>query len=227
LQDYSFIAVDHRGHGRGIRSSEVFELEDAADDAAALVKELGIGPVVAVGYSMGGPISLLMARRHRSLVCGLVLEATAMEWRETRMDRVGWHFLRLTGWIFRSSVYPRLTRRLVHRAVAANPALAPYEQWLHAEIHRGDPTAIVQAGRALGRYDARLFAPELKVPAAVVVTTKDHLVRPGKQQALAGALGAEIIELRGDHSVFWDRGPQFASATRTAVNAVVRQLATS
>ncbi len=34
---YSVIAVDHRGHGRGIRSEEPFSLEDCADDAAAVV----------------------------------------------------------------------------------------------------------------------------------------------------------------------------------------------
>jgi pimeloyl-ACP methyl ester carboxylesterase len=39
-EQYSFVAVDHRGHGRGIRAP--FTLEDAADDAAALVRQLGV-----------------------------------------------------------------------------------------------------------------------------------------------------------------------------------------
>ena len=82
---YSFVAVDHRGHGRGIRNArEPFRLEDAADDAAALVEALGLGPVILVGYSMGGPISMLFWRRHPELVAGMVLEATALEWRESR-----------------------------------------------------------------------------------------------------------------------------------------------
>ncbi|MEZ5215284.1 MAG: alpha/beta fold hydrolase [Ilumatobacteraceae bacterium] len=54
---YSFVAPDHRGHGRGMRAR--FTLEDVADDAAALVRSLGVGPVVTVGFSMGGPISML------------------------------------------------------------------------------------------------------------------------------------------------------------------------
>ena len=65
---YSFVGIDHRGHGRGLRSPTPFRLEDAADDAAAVIRELGVAPVVAVGYSMGGPISLHLARRHRELV---------------------------------------------------------------------------------------------------------------------------------------------------------------
>ena len=38
---YSFIGIDHRGHGRGLRSPDPFTLEDAADDAAAVVRALG------------------------------------------------------------------------------------------------------------------------------------------------------------------------------------------
>jgi pimeloyl-ACP methyl ester carboxylesterase len=68
---YGVVAIDHRGHGHGIRSDEPFTLEDCADDAAALVEALGLGPVIAVGYSMGGPIAQLLWRRHRELVAGL------------------------------------------------------------------------------------------------------------------------------------------------------------
>ena len=31
----TFVGIDHRGHGRGLRSPDAFTLEDAADDAAA------------------------------------------------------------------------------------------------------------------------------------------------------------------------------------------------
>src|SRR5438045_2544202 len=52
---YRVLAIDHRGHGRGIRSPRRFTLEDCADDAAALCEQLGVPRVVPVGYSMGGP----------------------------------------------------------------------------------------------------------------------------------------------------------------------------
>src|SRR5512146_567948 len=57
---YRVIALDHRGHGRGMRSVEPFSLEDCADDAAALLDQLGTGQVIVVGYSMGGPIWQLL-----------------------------------------------------------------------------------------------------------------------------------------------------------------------
>src|SRR5688500_16415489 len=74
---YRVIAMAHRGHGRGIRSSRPFRLADCADDVAAVADELGIERVIPVGYSMGGPITQLVWKRHPDRVAGLVLCATA------------------------------------------------------------------------------------------------------------------------------------------------------
>src|SRR6202022_3419586 len=74
---FRVVAVDHRGHGRGIRSRRPFRLEDCADDVAALTEQLGTGPVTAVGYSMGGPVAQLLWQRHPEAVDSLVLCATA------------------------------------------------------------------------------------------------------------------------------------------------------
>ena len=82
---YRVLAVDHRGHGRGLRTAEPFTLKACADDAAALLAHLKIQPVMAVGYSMGGPIASLLARDHPQLVAGVVLGATAMDWSGRRM----------------------------------------------------------------------------------------------------------------------------------------------
>ncbi len=76
----SFIGIDHRGHGRGLRSPAAFTLEDVADDVAAVLRHLGATNVIAIGYSMGGPIGMLLARRHPDLVAGLIAQATALEW---------------------------------------------------------------------------------------------------------------------------------------------------
>ena len=39
---FRVIAMDHRGHGRGIRTSQPFRLSDCADDVASLADQLGI-----------------------------------------------------------------------------------------------------------------------------------------------------------------------------------------
>jgi 3-oxoadipate enol-lactonase len=223
-KEYPFVAIDHRGHGRGIRSDEPFTLEDAADDAAALVQHLGVGPVVAVGYSMGGPISLLLAHRHPELVSGLVLEATSQEWQSTVSDRLTWRGLMVLEIFLRSRAARWLGRRAVRRLAEANPQIDPYLGWIQAEARRGDPTEIIEAGRALAHYDARPFAPGLGLPAAVVVTTEDRAVRPSKQRALAAAVSGRVFELAGDHFCFWADAKEFSDLTRIAVDDVVSRL---
>jgi pimeloyl-ACP methyl ester carboxylesterase len=188
------------------------------------VRQLGVGPVVTVGYSMGGPISLLIAQRHPDLVQGLVLEATAQEWHANLADRLTWRGLVVMEIVLRSRWAHVLGRRAVRRLAEHNPAIEPYIGWLQAEGRRGDPSDIIEAGRALSHFDARPFAAAIDKPTAVVLTTEDRGVRPAKQRALAAAMGARTFELAGDHFGFWANAKEFADATRQAVDDVVSRL---
>lgn len=216
------LAVDHRGHGRGMRSEHPFTLEDAADDAAALLRTLDTGPAILVGYSMGGPIACLLWERHPDLVRGLVLEATALEWRAKRRERMA---LRFTGWLellLRMGRPRGLLDRTLRHVVESSPDLAPLQGWLKAELKRGDPTALADAGRALGHYDARPFAGRIDVPTAVVITTKDKLVKPRKQRALAAAIpGATTWPLPADHDACLLAPREFAETTASAIADVI------
>ena len=58
-EQFRVVALDHRGHGRGMRSRKTFRLEDCADDTVAVCDVLGIDSFIPVGYSMGGPIAQL------------------------------------------------------------------------------------------------------------------------------------------------------------------------
>jgi len=220
-EHFSFVGVDHRGHGRGLRSPSEFELHDAADDAALVLRQLGIDQVVTVGYSMGGPISMHLARRHPELVCGMVVQATALEWRASTWERVRWKGVGVLGSVLRSRVYQRWIRHGISRLLGPNHPLLPYVPWLASEVHRNDAGAIVQAGRALGAYDASSWARHLGTPAASLITTKDRLVPPRKQRALATALDAFVVELADDHLASWTSPAEFAAITLQLVQRVV------
>ncbi len=226
-EHYSFVAVDHRGHGRGMRTARPFILEDAADDAAAIVAQLGIGSVITIGYSMGGPISLHLARRHPEVVRAMVVQATALEWRATRFERFRWKTVRLVGPLMRSWAYPRWLRYGITKLLGVGHELEVFVPWLEAETRRGDPLAIVQAGRALSRYDARSWASTLDKPASSLVTTRDRLVLPRKQRELASALRAHVVEVAGDHLVPWEAPKAFSDATLALVDHLTGRIATT
>jgi pimeloyl-ACP methyl ester carboxylesterase len=215
------IGIDHRGHGRGLRPDEPFRLEGCADDAAAVTRALGAQRVVAVGYSMGGPIAMLLARRHPDLVAGLVLQATAMEWRATRRERTRWHVSRALGPITRRFVRPRLVRLVFARRFPRRHALRAHLGWMLAEWRRNDPWHMAQAARAISRFDARPWLASLGVPAVVVLTTRDQLVPPRKQRLLAETASAAVIPLDGDHFVNVLQPAEFSAATSRAVRQVL------
>ena len=215
------VALDHRGHGRGMRSDETFTLEAAADDAAGVLRELGLGPAIVCGYSMGGPISMLLWRRHPNLVAGLVLEATALEWRASPAERFIWRTMSLVERAMRSARSKSVVDRLLREVLEECPGLIDHRGWLQGEFRRGDPTAIANAGRAIGNYDGRPFANLVDVPSAVVVTTRDRLVRPSKQRALAAAIpNAQRFDLDADHDACLVSIEDFADVTVQAVKAV-------
>jgi pimeloyl-ACP methyl ester carboxylesterase len=72
------IAFDQQGHGRTADVADrPFTFEQSADDAAALLRHLGIARADFLGYSNGGSIAMQVAVRHPKLVRKLVV-ASAM-----------------------------------------------------------------------------------------------------------------------------------------------------
>jgi 3-oxoadipate enol-lactonase len=215
---YRVIALDLRGHGRGMRSTEPFSLEDCADDAAALLGQLGTEPVIVVGYSMGGPVGMLLARRHPGRVTALVMQATALEWHRDVSERMVWRLLSVLELSLRLGTGAGFVERVLRQAVEEQPELEIYRPWLAAEFRRGLARELADAGRALSRYDAQPWAGQLGLPAAMLITTRDRLVRPSKQRELAEALHAQVIEMDADHDVPLVKGAEYARLTRLAVD---------
>ncbi|PLS75117.1 MAG: alpha/beta hydrolase [Actinobacteria bacterium] len=197
---FRVVALDHRGHGRGIRSRRPFRLEDCADDAAALAQVLGIDRLIPVGYSMGGPVAQLMWRRHRSLVAGLVLCATGRSFSGLDLgSRI--YFSSLLGLSLAARVTPApLRRELSSRVIRRRLAGGPLAAWGLSEMQRNDTTAILEAGWAIGRFRSHDWIGEVDVPTAVVVTARDEVVGPRRQLRLAEAIpGAAVVNVDGDH----------------------------
>ena len=81
-QGRAFLRFDYSGHGASDGAFEEGCIGDWAADARAAIGALTQGPQVLVGSSMGGWISLLMARTIPDRVAGLVTIAAAPDFTE-------------------------------------------------------------------------------------------------------------------------------------------------
>jgi 3-oxoadipate enol-lactonase len=199
---FDVVAIDHRGHGRGIRSRRRFRLEDCADDTVALADALGIDRFVPVGYSMGGPVAQLIWRRHPDRVDGLVLCATSRYFVGGRPgERAAAPMLGLASLVARATP-ARLHRSLGERLLAARYDETELGMWAREEVGRNNPRMVVEAGQALATFSSRDWIGEVDVPTAVLVTELDTVVPPRRQRALAAAIdGARTYPVAGDHGV--------------------------
>jgi pimeloyl-ACP methyl ester carboxylesterase len=209
-RQFHVLAPDLRGHGRGLRSGQPFRLADCADDLASMLDELGVGPVLVAGYSMGGPVAQLLHHRHPERVAGLVLCATAPRF------SLGFVGARpVDAALGAVATGARVGGRVTHlpqaplRALRARRASRPrdFVRWTIAEFRRHDVRHLLEAARDASGFDGRSWLREVDAPAAVVVTTRDRAVAP-RQQLEAAALieGASVHEIDGGHFVCTTKG---------------------
>jgi pimeloyl-ACP methyl ester carboxylesterase len=196
---FNIVAPDLRGHARGLRTRKIFRLADCADDCAAMLETLDTGSVIAVGYSMGGPVAQLMWRRHRDLVDGLVLCATSVEFMPNRFTRnmsqasmLGWTTMARLAW----------PTRLLPPVPMVNLRRETMPAWAALEMRRHDWRMIIEAGHSISTYSARRWIGEVDVPTSIVCTAEDRGVAPSLQLEIADAIsGATVHSIADGHLV--------------------------
>lgn len=239
-QRFRVVAPNLRGHGREGRLAPPFSLDACSDDLAALILALDLEGVIVVGYSMGGAAAQVLARRHRDLLGGIVLCATAASFaRRIRLRPLVRATNRVTSsaaraWPSGADAFLRWQLRRHDRAVAARSArgnqepsvaeMASFEvaaaqvtdgaepepgagrragrqggragvtgprghdQWALDERALSHLAAFIESGAELNAYDSSSWLPHLDVPAAAVVTRRDQVVAPWRQEAMAALL---------------------------------------
>jgi pimeloyl-ACP methyl ester carboxylesterase len=217
---YRVLAIDHRGHGRGLRPLVRFRLVDCAGDAAAVIRSLDAEPALVVGYSMGGAIAQLVARDHPDVASGIVLSGTAQHWQDPATRRT-WRAMGALGLTL--SVAPRTTwrRGLARVGIPENQRTV----WLQSELMRHSGSDLAEAGRELGRFDSRPWLSSIDLPFAVVITTRDEAVPVPKQQALAQACRAQVFKAPIRHMEIVPRAADYNPALLQALDSLRSRVA--
>ena len=202
---FRVVAMDLRGHGRGLRAGADYRLRDCADDGIALMDALEVERCIQVGYSLGGPVAQLMWRHHRDRGDALVLSATSRNFRGKPHEK--WGFWGMWGLV----TVLRLADALPWPRRSAPAPIPPPEPealdglrlppWALREMLRCNPAAMFGAACAIGQFTSHEWVGTIDVPTAVVVTARDQLVSPSRQRKLAQAIpGATVHEADTDHA---------------------------
>jgi pimeloyl-ACP methyl ester carboxylesterase len=217
---YRVIAVDHRGHGQGIRTRR-FRLKDCADDAMAVAEALGVERLIPVGYSMGGPIAKLCWSRHSDRVRGLVLCATAQYFQPERYPVLTRALL--PGAVVGARVAPRLVLGQIIDGMVRDVRSPEARAYMRKEMSHSDPATLAQATRAVLAFSSRNWANTITVPSAVLVMTRDQIVPTRRQEALASAIpNAKRFDVQGNHFACADDRTNFVEQLVSACDHVTR-----
>jgi pimeloyl-ACP methyl ester carboxylesterase len=195
---YRVVALDQRWHGRGIRSKR-FRFADCADDAVALLDVLGVETATVAGYSMGGVIAQLVAHQHPERVDGLVLSATARNFRGKRREKFFFPIMSLATHPLSGYALSRVER--LAQMLPESPNLdASTPAFGKAEFRSTSAWSMPEVLGELGRFNSAPWVGEITCPTAVVVTDNDHAIPASRQRKLAQAIpGAEVFEVHGGH----------------------------
>ncbi len=219
-EHHRVVALDHRGHGRGIRPTDgIVTLPECADDAVAVLDALGIERAVAVGYSMGGAVAQLVWHRHPERVSGLVLASTARHFQGGPISDLWYRSYTPLAHLSHRADGP--ARRLVAARVDRRVRGDERAEWMRSELQRVSPAGLLSSMRSVGRFRSNRWIGDVDMPAAVIVTTRDRTVPARNQRRLAAAIpGATRIDVEGPHDSIVTRTDTYVPALVEACRAV-------
>ncbi len=206
---HKVIAYDHRGMGGSTPSEDAVSMRSLADDAAALLEALDVGPAHVIGWSLGSAVAQELALNHAERVASLVLSGT---W--GRCD--GFQRSMLAALRFpwaQGDVETALTAL----GLAFSPQLLdnPAFETMLAEFLPLFPQTEAQVRMTAAQWDANRVHDTLNrlgnimAPTTVIVGDQDLLTPPWQSRAVAERIpGAEFHLVEGagsSHSMHVER----------------------
>ena len=179
------IAVDFRGRGESGYARDPMSYVPATyvADVDAMLDALGIARFAAIGTSLGGIVTTLLAVHHAGRLAGALLNDVGPEIEAAGLSRI-------RGYVGRGSAYP--TWMHAARAIAeAQADVYPdwrIEDWLlmAKRLHR-----LSSSGRVVLDYDMKIAEP-FRVP--------ENEAGPNMWEALAALQGVPVLLARGERS---------------------------
>ena len=226
------LAPDLPAHGSS-PAVRPFRLDRVVEAVARLIDDEIGGPVLIVGFSMGGVVAQLLWRARPELVAGMVLCSTAADfrapdpatrWAINPVKRVLLDAICRSPRRVQDAVESTIQRITIARSTRGDDP-SELQRWARAQVAMGDPIGVASASADLRRYDSSAWIGQVDIPCAGVLTTRDAVIHIDQQRALLRAVRpVHVTELEGDHGMFVEDAPPWAAAVLSGVAAVERWL---
>jgi 3-oxoadipate enol-lactonase len=215
------VAPDLPGFGNSGPLPGAATVDAFADAIAEFVQELGVGPVVLGGLSMGGYVALAFARRRPELLRGLILADTKADADDAAARAARDELIAFADGHTAADVAERLLPRLLGATTQRErPDVADDLR----RIARGQAvSAIVEALRALrDRPDATPGLAAIAVPTLVIVGEEDVITPPDAARKLADRIpNARLVPIPGaGHLSNFEAPAAFNAAVRSFVETL-------
>ena len=160
--DYRVVAIDQAGFGESGKNRKAWTVESLAADVETVVKDLGLKRVILVGHSMGGPVSLLAAKRMPGTVVGVIGVDTLQNAESKLPEELRKSMLEGMEKDFKGTV------RTMFDGILPEKVDADVKKFLVAKAEKADPKAAVAIMRDMFDLDTAKAFKEAKVPVRCV-----------------------------------------------------------
>jgi len=216
---HQVLRYDHRGHGGSAVPAGPYRMDELVDDAARVIREWGVGPVVWIGLSLGGMVGQGLAIRHPELVRGLVLANTTARYPEAAQ----------AAWAQRIAA--------VEQGGLAAIADMVMERYFHAGFRSSQPEALAAFRATLLRSSAAGYAatchavrsvdwldelPAIACPTLVIAGALDVGAPVAMAQAIAERIPGARLEVLAEasHLSVAEQPQQFAALLERFLSAL-------
>lgn len=212
-RDHLVLRYDHRGQGASDVPPGPYTMDELVDDAAALIRERDIGPVVYVGLSMGGMVAMGLAVRHPGLVRGIVVANSGAKYPDAAR----------ATWAQRIAVVESQGMAAVADGTMERWFTPAFRATRHEVVDRfrhtvlqADPAGYAATCHAIAAVDWLDRLPGVTCPALVIAGALDAGAPPEFAQAIAGRIPGAELQLWDDvaHMSAIEQPARFVAAVR-------------
>ncbi|HEX7255026.1 MAG TPA: adenylate/guanylate cyclase domain-containing protein [Gaiellaceae bacterium] len=216
------IRFDKRGTGLSDRPGDLPDLETRMDDVRAVMDAVGTERAALMGYSEGGPLSMLFAATYPERTTSLVLYGTYAKRRDPD-DDYPW----CATWEDRQAYADAVEREWGSEAdlgtMAPSARDAEVEWWRSRARAAASPGAAKALILMNSNIDVRGVLPTVHVPTLVLHRTGDHDSRPQEGRYIAERIpGARFVELEGEDHAPWIEPDQILDEVEEFLTGVRR-----